>query len=124
MISTAFTRLLGCDHPLIAGPMFLVSDEALVSAVSGAGAVGGTPSLNWRTTEDFRKAVRTIKAATNKPFAVNLIVNKANSRQNADLDVCAEEKVPLVITSLGTPKDVIRKMHAVGCKVFLRRHDA
>lgn len=117
-IQTAFTSLLGCEHPIIAGPMFLVSEETLVSAVSNAGGVGGMPSLNWRKTEEFRAAVRRTKELTKKPFAVNLIVNKSNIRQHADLDVCAEEKVPLIVTSLGNPKDVIKKMHEVGAKVF------
>src|SRR3954465_14163072 len=111
-VSTPFTKLLGCRYPIIAGPMFLVSDENLVTAVSEAGGVGGMPSLNWRTTDLFRQAVRTVKSRTSGPYAVNLIVNQSNLRQNADLDVCAEEKVPLVITSLGSPKEVIRKMHA------------
>jgi nitronate monooxygenase len=117
-IETDFTRLLGCTYPIIAGPMFLVSDEKLVSAVSEAGGVGGMPSLNWRSTDLFRQAVRAVKTRTTKPFAVNLIVNQANQRQYPDLDVCVEEKVPLIITSLGNPKETIRKMHAVGCKVF------
>jgi nitronate monooxygenase len=117
-INTAFTSLLGMSYPIIAGPMFLVSDENLVSAVSQAGGVGGMPSLNWRTTEQFRAAVQAVKKKTNQPFAVNLIVNQANPRQTPDLAVCAEEKVPLVITSLGSPKETIKQMHAVGCKVF------
>jgi nitronate monooxygenase len=117
-LQTDFTRLLGCAYPIIAGPMFLVSDENLVVAVSEAGGIGATPSLNWRTTEQFREAIRNIKSRTKKPFAVNLIVNQSNPRQQADLDVCVEEKVPLVITSLGNPKETIRKMHSVGSKVF------
>ncbi len=117
-IPTDFTRLFGCDYPIIAGPMFLVSNTHLVSAVSAAGGLGGTPSLNWRTTDDFRKAIREIKSRTDKPFAVNLIVNQANIRIKADLKVCVEERVPLVITSLGNPKTTIEKMHEVGCKVF------
>lgn len=117
-IPTAFTELLGCAYPIISGPMFLVSDENLVSAVSEAGGLGATPSLNWRTTADFKNALRSIKARTSKPFGVNLIVNQANPRQHADLDVCAEEKIPLVITSLGNPKETIRRMHEVGGKVF------
>jgi nitronate monooxygenase len=117
-IPTAFTRLLGCRYPIIAGPMFLVSDEDLVSSVSEAGGIGGMPSLNWRTTDKFREAVREVKRRTSKPFAVNLIVNKSNTRAPADLAVCAEEKVPLVITSLGNPKETIERMHGVGCKVF------
>jgi nitronate monooxygenase len=98
--------------------MFLVSDENLVSAVSEAGGLGAMPSLNWRTTAEFKNIVREVKARTSKPFGVNLIVNQANPRQHADLDVCAEERVPLVITSLGNPKETIRRMHEVGCKVF------
>jgi nitronate monooxygenase len=117
-IPTAFTKMIGCKYPLISGPMFLVSDENLVASVSEAGALGATPSLNWRTTAEFRNAIRNIKARTDKPFAINLIVNKANTRQHADLDVCVEERVPMIITSLGSPKDVIRRMHEVGGKVF------
>src|SRR4051812_15317359 len=104
-LSTDFTRLLGCKYPIIAGPMFLVSDENLVVAVSEAGGIGATPSLNWRTTDQFRTAVRNIKSRTKKPFAINLIVNQSNPRQSSDLEVCVEEKVPMVITSLGNPKE-------------------
>jgi nitronate monooxygenase len=117
-IPTDFTKLMGISYPIIAGAMFLVSDENLVTAVSDAGALGAMPSLNWRTTEEFKKAIQTIKSRTAKPFGVNIIVNQSNTRQTADLDVCVEARVPLLITSLGNPKEVIRKMHAVGCKVF------
>ncbi|RZA00842.1 MAG: nitronate monooxygenase [Proteobacteria bacterium] len=117
-ISTAFTELLNCEYPIIAGPMFLVSDETLVTAVAEGGGVGGMPSLNWRKAEEFRAAIRKVKAGTQKPFAINIIVNKSNVRQAIDLDICAEEKVPLLITSLGNPKDVIKRMHEVGGKVF------
>lgn len=117
-LQTAFTKLLGCQYPIIAGPMFLVSDEKLVSAVSNAGGIGGMPSLNWRKSEDFQQAIKTVKASTKAPFAVNLIVNKSNIRQNGDLTICVEENVPMVITSLGNPKTVIKEMHSVGGKVF------
>ncbi|MGE3262659.1 MAG: NAD(P)H-dependent flavin oxidoreductase [Bacteriovoracia bacterium] len=117
-LKTPFTTLLNCKYPIIAGPMFLVSDEKLVSAVSEAGGVGGMPSLNWRSTEGFREEVRKVKKNTKNPYSVNLIVNKSNMRVGADLEVCVSEKVPLVITSLGNPKEVIKKMHAVGGKVF------
>ncbi|MGZ3693680.1 MAG: NAD(P)H-dependent flavin oxidoreductase [Bdellovibrionota bacterium] len=117
-LKTPFTTMLGCRYPIIAGPMFLVSDHELVSEVSAAGAVGGMPSLNWRSTEAFREEIRKVKKATKNPFAINLIVNKSNVRQGADLEVCVAEKVPLVITSLGNPKEVIKKIHSVGGVVF------
>ncbi|MCO5143193.1 MAG: nitronate monooxygenase [Oligoflexia bacterium] len=119
MEKNAFCSLLNVQYPIIAGPMFLVSDENLVAAVSNAGGIGGMPSLNWRSTADFRAAVRKVKELTKgKPFAVNLIVNKSNIRVKDDLKVCADEGVPLVITSLGSPKETIQTMHKVGSKVF------
>src|SRR5437899_2259421 len=103
-IRTAFTDLFGCDYPIIAGPMFLVSTERLVSEVSNAGGIGGAPSLNWRTTELFSQALKTITSETTKPFAINLIVNKANPRVDKDLQACVKARVPLIITSLGNPE--------------------
>lgn len=118
-LETKFTRLTGSKYPIIAGPMFLVSDEGLVGAACRSGIVGATPSLNWRTTEKFREALRTMKSTSNgHPFAVNIIVNKSNIRQSADLKACLDEGVPLFITSLGSPKEVIAEAHKNGAKVF------
>ena len=111
--------MTGSKYPIIAGPMFLVSDEKLTAAACRAGIVGGFPSLNWRTSEKFREAVRKIKADSNgHPFAVNIIVNKSNIRAKADLKVCVEEGVPMYVTSLGSPKDVIIEAKKYGAKVF------
>jgi nitronate monooxygenase len=96
----------------------LVSNEALVSEVSNAGAMGGMPSLNWRTPELFEEALKKTKSLTSKPFAVNLIVNKVNPRVDRDLEICVRQKVPMVITSLGNPKNVIAAVHGYGGKVF------
>jgi nitronate monooxygenase len=118
MLKTKITELLNIKYPIISGPMFLVSNEEMVANVSNAGGLGATPSLNWRTTKEFEKAVQTIKSKTDKPFAVNLIVNQSNIRLKADLEVCIKEKVPVIITSLGNPKEVIEEMHKIGSKVF------
>lgn len=117
-IKTKFTELLGCDYPIIAAPMFLVSNEAMVVEASNAGGIGATPSLNWRTSEQFDAALTTISNGTTKPYAVNLIVNKSNLRMDQDLAVIAKHKVPMVITSLGNPQRVIETVHAYGGKVF------
>ncbi len=117
-IETAFTRMMGCDYPIIAAPMFLVSNESLVSEASNAGALGATPSLNWRSTEQFDAALADIKSRTTKPYAINLIVNKSNLRMDEDLAVIVKHKVPMVITSLGNPQKVIEAVHAYGGKVF------
>ncbi len=117
-IQTKFTEIMKCRYPIIAAPMFLVSNEELVIRTSEAGAVGGTPSLNWRSVEDFDAALVKISSRTSEPYAVNLIVNKTSLRMEQDLDVIVKQKVPLVITSLGNPGKVIEKVHSYGGKVF------
>lgn len=117
-IKTKFTELLGCDYPVIAAPMFLVSNEVMVTEASNAGGLGAAPSLNWRSAQQFDEALTNIAAATSKPYAINLIVNKSNLRLDDDLDVLVKHKVPMVITSLGNPQRVIDAVHGYGGKVF------
>lgn len=115
--------------PLVAAPMFLVSDRDTVIASCTAGITGTFPALNQRTTEGFQQWVQEIKAALaafqeenpDEPcgqYGVNLIVHRSNPRVQADLEVCVEEKVPLVITSLGAVKDVVQAVHSYGGVVF------
>lgn len=108
--------------PIIAAPMFLVSGPELVSACCKAGIVGTFPALNQRTTEGFREWLVTIEDALagqeHPGFGVNLIVHKSNPRVEADLDVCIEHKVPLIITSLGAVPSVVERVHAYGGQVF------
>ncbi len=117
--------------PAVAAPMFLTSGPDLVVEVLRSGLVGTFPALNARTSEGFRDWVREIKgrlAATPDaaPFGVNLIVHKSNPRLEADLAICVEEKVPLIITSLGAVPDLVKAVHAYGGIVFhdviSRRH--
>lgn len=117
-IKTALTDLIGCDYPIIAAPMFLISNVELVAAASNAGGIGGAPSLNWRSAAEFDQALSDIRAKTDKPYAINIIVNRANTRAAQDIDVLVKHKVPLVITSLGNPKDIITAVHGYGGKVF------
>lgn len=117
-INTSFTNLIGCRYPIIAAPMFLVSNEAMVSAATNAGGIGAAPSLNWRTSAQFDEALGRISAAAQGAYAINLIVNKSNVRMEEDLAVIKSHKVPMVITSLGNPQKVIDVVHQYGGKVF------
>lgn len=117
-IKTAITEMMGCEYPIIAAPMFLVSNEAMVAEASNAGGMGAAPSLNWRSSEQFDAAIEKIRGGTNRPYGINLIVNKSNLRMEEDLAVIARYKVPFVITSLGNPQKVIETVHAYGGKVF------
>jgi nitronate monooxygenase len=118
MIETAFTKLMGIQNPIIAAPMFLVSNEDLVVAASEAGGIGTFPTLNYRPAEKYQEALLAMKKRTKKPIGVNIIVNKSNTRQEGDLKIALDAGVELFITSLGNPKTVIQEAHKIGAKVI------
>lgn len=117
-IETAVTKLLNINCPIIAAPMFLVSNEELVAAASEAGGIGTFPALNYRPIEKLDEALKGIRAKTQKPIGMNIITNKSNARQDQDLKVALDNGVNLFITSLGNPKTVITEAHKNGAKVF------
>lgn len=115
--------------PIVAAPMFLVSNPQLVLACCHGGIVGSFPALNQRESAGFKAWLEEIEAgltADSAPYAVNLIVHGSNPRLQADLALCVEHKVPLVITSLGAVKEVVDAVHSYGGLVFhdvtTRRH--
>src|SRR3546814_3544021 len=57
------------------------------------------------------------------PYAINHIIHKSNDRLAEDLAVCAQHKVPLIITSLRAPNDVVDTVHSWGGKVFHDRSE-
>ncbi len=109
--------------PAIAAPMFLISGPKLVTECCKAGIVGTFPALNQRSTEGFQEWVQEIKGTlsesnTEVPYGVNLIVHHTNPRVEADLAVCVEEQVPIIITSLGAVPDLVKAVHSYGGLVF------
>lgn len=112
--------------PVIGAPMFIVSSPALVVAQCRAGIVGAFPALNVRAPETLDNWLALIDAALAEvpqaaPYAVNLISHSSNPRLADDLATCAAHRVPLVITSLGSPREVVPHVHDWGGLVF---HDA
>ena len=115
--------------PVVAAPMFLVSNPQLVLACCNNGIVGSFPALNQRESSGFKDWLQEIEAGrsdTAAPYAVNLIVHGSNPRLQADLAICVEQRVPIVITSLGAVKEVMDAVHSYGGLVFhdvtTRRH--
>ena len=103
--------------PLIASPMFIVSQPKLVIAQCKAGIVGSFPSLNARPSgvfEDWLQHLNRELTDQDAPFAVNLIVHKTNARLEEDLALCVKYRVPIVITSLGARADVNEAVHSYG----------
>ena len=115
--------------PAISAPMFLVSGPGLVTEVCKNGMIGSFPSVNARPASAFEQWVDQIEAdlaaydAANPdqpaaPYAVNLIVHKSNPRFPEDLEICIKKKVPLIITSVGHPGEVVKRVHDYGGLVF------
>ncbi len=118
-IKTAVSQMLGIDLPIIGAPMFLVSYPSLVCAVSNAGGIGTMPALNYRTAHELRAGLSEIRSRTGKPIGINLILHKEhNPEWMRQFEVCLEFKVELLITSLGSPRSIVKEAKSVGAKVF------
>lgn len=107
--------------PAIGAPMFIVSNPELVIAQCRGGIVGAFPALNARPAEELETWLARIRAALgpeDAPFAVNQIVHHSNDRLEHDLGVCERHRVPLVITSLRAPGEVVKRVQGWGGLVF------
>lgn len=110
--------IFNIEFPIIMAPMFLVSNSDMVIEALRAGITGAIPALNYRTVDELRSAIKSIKASIGGPIGINLIVNKSNFLYKEQLQVICEENVDYIITSLGSPKETIEKAKAFGVKVF------
>ena len=115
--------------PVIGSPMFMVSGPELVLAQCKSGIVGSFPALNARPKElldEWLSRISSELAAERSlhpgrkiaPFAVNQIVHHSNDRLDHDVALCVKHKVPMLITSLRPPGDVVKEAHAYGGIVF------
>jgi nitronate monooxygenase len=116
-IETAFTRMLGVDHPIIGAPMFLISYEELAVAVSEAGGLGAIPLPNFRTIEDLERTLTNIRRGTDKPIGVNIHLS-GRFEWKKQLAACLNAGVKFFITSLGDPRLILDDVHANGGRVF------
>ncbi|MFV9472897.1 NAD(P)H-dependent flavin oxidoreductase [Advenella sp. RU8] len=115
--------------PVICSPMFIVSSPTLVIEQCKSGVIGSMPALNARpaellddwlaqiteTLDDVRTKEPERKVA---PFAINQIIHASNDRLDSDMQTCAKHKVPMIITSLRAPDDVVKHVHEWGGLVF------
>lgn len=115
--------------PLIGAPMYIVSGPDLVIAQCKAGIIGSFPALNARPQETLDAWLQQINDELDEyrseypndpvaPFAVNQICHQSNSRLHADLETCIKHQVPIIITSLRPPAEVIDAVHGYGGLVF------
>ena len=117
--------LANLPFPVIASPLFIISNPKLVIEQCKAGIVGSMPALNARPAaqlEDWLVEITETLAAYNKanpdkpaaPFAINQIVHKSNDRLDHDMAMCVKYKVPIIITSLGAREEINQAAHSYG----------
>ena len=115
--------------PVVAAPMFTISNPNLVISQCTSGVIGSFPALNAREPETLDDWIKRIKEGINDfenknpdkitaPFAVNQICHKSNVRLISDMETCVDHKVPIIITSLRPPDEIIEAAHSYGGIVF------
>jgi nitronate monooxygenase len=111
--------------PVVASPLFIISNPDLVIAQCKAGIVGSFPALNARPAAALDEWLQRITAELaaydrehpdrpSAPFAVNQIVHRSNDRLDADMQTVVRHKVPIVITSLGARREINDAVHSYG----------
>jgi nitronate monooxygenase len=114
--------------PLIAAPMFLVSGIDLVVAACRNGVIGAFPTVNCRNTDELERWLIAIEDRLNRhrdaggaapaPLCPNLIVHRSNARLERDLAVLLRHRPEIVITSVGSPAQVVGPLHDAGALVL------
>ncbi len=119
-----FLKQTGIAVPLICGPMYPCSNPELVAAASEAGGIGVVQpvSLTFVHGHQYREGLRLIRRLTSKPIGFNALIEASSKmyfeRMVKWIDIALEENVRFFITSLGNPKWVCERVHAVGGVVY------
>ena len=111
--------------PIVAAPLFLISNPDLVIGQCKAGITGSFPALNARPVEMLDQWLLRIAEELDcynqanpdhpaAPYAVNQIVHKTNERLWQDVEICVKHKVPIIITSLGVRPELNDAIHDYG----------
>ena len=114
-MKTRITELLGIEYPIIQGGMAWVAESHLAAAVSAAGGLGLIGGAN-APAEVIRNYIREVKAGTDKPFGVNVMLMSPYADEVAK--VIVEEGVKVVTTGAGNPEKYMEMWKAAGIKVI------
>lgn len=124
LLKTPVTEQLGIEVPILCGAMYPCSNPELVAAASEAGAIGILQplSLVYVHGHEFRAGLKLIRGLTAKPVGMNVIVEQSSKvyleRMQRYMDTALEEGVRFFVTSLGNPRWVVERAHAVGGRVY------
>ena len=114
-MKTRITELLGIEYPIIQGGMAWVAESHLAAAVSAAGGLGLIGGAN-APAEVIRNYIREVKAVTDKPFGVNVMLMSPYADEVAK--VVVEEGVQVVTTGAGNPGKYMKMWKEAGIIVI------
>ena len=126
-LNTAICQKLGISYPVMQAGMGLVATGRLAGEVSKAGGLG-VIGAGYMTPDELRHEIQTVRQITDKPFAVDILFGKPqvdnaeasaySENVQAQIDVSLAEKVPILISGLGSPAAIIEDAHARGIIVM------
>jgi nitronate monooxygenase len=117
MLKTTLCRQLGIEHPIFsAGLGCGIAGPELVAAVSNAGACG-VLGMGGLPAPYIRRQIQQLRSLTDRPFGVNLLLPLL---QEGQIEVCLDEKVPILVLFWGDPKPFVAEAHRRGIKVFIQ----
>ena len=122
MLTTELTRRLGIDHPIVQAGMGDAAGRDLVAAVSNAGALGTMGTIG-RSPELAAAEVAAIRAATSRPFAVNLIGFDWAPIAGAVIDAVIDARPPIATISFGDPGPALRRCQDAGITTIVQVQD-
>ena len=117
-METSVTRLLGIEHPIIQAPIGGLSVPALAGAVSNAGGLG-MMAITWMSPDEIRAAFDEIRTITDRPFGVNIIIDRNDEPQDERVEVALAAGAPVISFFWGDPAPFIDRVHAAGAKATL-----
>lgn len=90
----------------------------MVEAAIDAGATGALAAHNYRTETQLRDAIHQLKGNNHRPFGINIVHDFQSDLASNFLQICLEERVDFIISSLGDPSRIVKKCKPLGIKVF------
>jgi NAD(P)H-dependent flavin oxidoreductase YrpB (nitropropane dioxygenase family) len=117
-METALTRLLGIEQPIIQAPIGGLSVPALAGAVSNAGGLG-MMAVTWLDPDGIRAQIRDVRQITDRPFGVNIIIDRSDEPQDERVEVALAAGAPVISFFWGDPAPFVERVHAAGAKATM-----
>lgn len=127
-MQTPVCKAIGIDYPILQAGMGMIARAQLAAAVSEAGGLGVIGTGLSMQPDTLREEIRAVRSATRKPFGVDILfatiraegdsVTRYTDSVQGLIDVTLEERVPVLVSGLGSPRGAIPDAHARGIYVM------